>query len=136
MTTLTLKAAALAALVALPLAAAPAPALAGGQFTISAAPGSAEADLALRAGLAIFGIARDIDANGKITQRGRDNAAGLLQNGRGNFGIVHQDGRGHTGTLEQYGDGNSHGLFQFGRNTRAAVRQDGGQSGLTFQFGF
>ncbi|MGP9819641.1 curlin [Salinarimonas sp. NSM] len=112
------------------------PALAEGALSITANP-QGDAGRLLAAGLAIYGIAADIDANGRITQRGRDNAAGLLQHGRGHLGIVHQQGDGHVGTLEQSGAGNSYGLFQFGRGARAAVRQHGvGRSGVTVQFGF
>ncbi|MGJ3261859.1 MAG: curlin [Salinarimonas sp.] len=112
------------------------PASAGGALSITATP-NGDAGRLLAAGLALYGIAKDIDANGRITQRGRDNAAGLLQDGRGHLGIVHQEGRDHVGTLEQSGAGNSYGLFQFGRGTRAAVRQHGvGRSGVTVQFGF
>ncbi|GGK25922.1 curlin [Salinarimonas ramus] len=133
---MTRKAILLAAAGLLAGALATAPAQAGGTVSVTANP-SGDAGRLLAAGLAIYGIAKDIDANGRITQRGRDNAAGLLQDGRGHLGIVHQDGSGHVGTLEQSGAANSYGLFQFGRGARAAVRQHGvGRSGVTVQYGF
>lgn len=113
------------------------PAQAGGALSITLTPNGSDAEMALRAGLAIFGIAQDMQANGGITQTGTDNIAGLLQNGSGNVGVIHQDGSGHEGTLMQSGSGNAYGLFQFGHDTQAHVEQAGhGQSGLTFQFGF
>ena len=75
-----------------------APAHAGGSVSISIAPGSADAEHAMRAGLGLFAIANGIK-NGSITQNGIGNAAGLIQNGSGNLGIVHQEGNGHEGTL-------------------------------------
>ena len=112
-----------------------APAYAGGSFSISIAPGSSDADHAIRAGLGIYAIAKGIKS-GSISQNGFGNAAGLIQNGGGNLGIVHQEGNGHTGTLTQNGGGNAHGLFQFGKGATGHVTQFGGQSGATFQFGW
>ncbi|WP_349371267.1 curlin [Salinarimonas sp.] len=135
MTKRSIRAATAAVLLAAGLATGPA--AAGGTVTFSANAQGADAERALRAGLALYGLATDMRTNGRITQQGRDNAAGLLQNGRGNLGLVHQEGRDHVGTLEQDGDRNSYGLFQFGRGTRAHVRQRGdGGSGVTFQWGF
>lgn len=133
--TVTIKAAlaalALGALTAMPAA----PAHAGGSISISIAPASADSERAMRAGLGFYAIANGI-RNGSIRQNGLGNAAGLIQNGSGNLGIVHQEGDGHTGTLTQNGNGNSHGLFQFGAGTTGHVRQSGGQTGATFQFGW
>lgn len=112
-----------------------APAYAGGSVSILIAPGSSDADHAIRAGLGIYAIAKGI-RNGSIKQNGFGNAAGLIQNGGGNLGIVHQDGNGHTGTLTQNGGGNAHGLFQFGKGTTGHVTQWGSRSGATFQFGW
>jgi minor curlin subunit len=112
-----------------------APAHAGGSVSISIAPGSADAEHAMRAGLGLFAIANGIK-NGSITQNGIGNAAGLIQNGSGNLGIVHQEGNGHEGTLTQNGNGNAHGLFQFGQGASGHVSQSGGQTGATFQFGW
>ncbi len=127
-----------ASLVALTLgtAATTAPAAAGGSVSISIAPGNAQQERAMRAGLGLYGLYNGIKS-GSIKQRGSGNMAGLLQNGRGNFGVVHQEGRGHNGTLQQNGNGNSYGLFQFGRNTNGHVSQYGnGGTGATFQFGW
>ncbi len=113
------------------------PALAGGSVGLTITPGSSDAERALRAGLALYGIANDIRSSGSIRQHGRGNAAGLRQDGGGHFGVIHQEGRGHRGTISQTGRSNGYGLFQFGRNTDADIRQSGdGGSGLTFQFGF
>lgn len=112
-----------------------APAHAGGSVSISIAPGSGDAHRAIRAGLGIYALAKGIKS-GSISQNGLGNAAGLIQNGAGNLGIIHQDGNGHTGTLTQTGGGNSHGLFQFGNGTTGHIRQSGGRSGATFQFGW
>ncbi|WP_349371131.1 curlin [Salinarimonas sp.] len=113
------------------------PALAGGSVGLTVSPGTPEGDLALRTGLAIFGLANGMNGGGHIGQHGNGNAGGLLQNGSGNLGIVHQEGNGHNGTIQQNGHGNAHGLFQFGENTDAHVQQTGnGQSGVTVQYGF
>ncbi|MFN4100189.1 MAG: hypothetical protein ACK4GT_10465 [Pararhodobacter sp.] len=37
--------------------------------------------------------------------------------------------------MHQTGGNNAHGIFQFGRNTNAQVNQNGGQTGVTIQFG-
>lgn len=113
------------------------PAQAGGQLGITITPNGPEADLALRTGLALYGIIEGRRSSGAIRQRGHGNSAGIAQDGGGHFGIVHQDGRDHSGTIEQTGRDNAYGLFQFGRGTNATVRQSGhGGSGVTFQFGF
>lgn len=106
-----------------------------GQLSINLAPANAEQHRMMQLGMGMYGLVRDID-NGSITQRGNNNRAGLSQNGSRNLGIVHQEGNRHSGTLEQQGNGNSYGLFQFGRGTQANVRQEGGQSGLGFVFGW
>ena len=116
---------------AMPLA----PAHAGGQISISVAPGSPDAEKAMRLGLGFYAIANGIK-NGSIKQNGFGNSAGLAQNGSGNLGLVHQEGDGHNGTLTQNGNGNMHGLFQFGKGTNGHVTQHGGQTGATFQFGW
>lgn len=114
-----------------------APAQANGQLSVHINPSNAEQARLMQLGLGVYGLVNEIERNGGITQRGRNNSAGVAQNGRGNFGVVHQDGKGHQGSLEQNGHGNSYGLFQFGRNTNANVRQNGhGQSGLGFVFGW
>lgn len=113
------------------------PASAGGSIGISIAPGTAEADRALRTGLQIYSLFNAARGNALVRQNGRRNQAGIAQAGRGNYGLVHQDGTGHSGTLAQNGDRNAYGLFQFGRDTRANVTQTGhGRSGATFLFGW
>ncbi|MEP2459049.1 MAG: curlin [Nitratireductor sp.] len=113
------------------------PAPAGGSIGISIAPGTAEADRALRAGLQIYSLFNAARGNALVRQNGQRNQAGIAQAGRGNYGLVHQDGTGHSGTLAQNGDRNAYGLFQFGRDTRANVTQNGhGRSGATFLFGW
>jgi len=112
------------------------PAYAGGQFSVSIAPGNADQDQLMRAGLGIYALVNGIQ-NGSITQNGSGNSGGLAQNGWGNLGVVHQEGNGHNGTLSQNGNGNSYGLFQFGNGTNAHVQQNGhGGTGLGFIFGW
>ena len=112
------------------------PAQAGGQIAVSIAPASADADRAMRTGLALYALFNNVKSGG-IKQTGTGNAAGLAQNGSGNLGIVHQEGSGHNGTLTQNGNGNAYGLFQFGQNTGGHVAQNGtGNTGATFLFGW
>lgn len=112
------------------------PAFAGGQISISVAPGSAKSEKAMRLGLGIYALANGFK-NGGIKQNGFGNAAGLLQNGNGNLGVIDQQGNGHEGTLEQNGNGNAYGLFQFGKKTKGNVQQNGnGGTGATFQLGW
>lgn len=106
-----------------------------GQFSINLSPSNAEQHRLMQAGLGLYALANQIE-NGSIRQNGINNIAGIVQGGGRNLGIVHQDGNGHNGTLNQQGGGNSYGLFQFGKNTSAHVRQNGGQSGLGFVFGW
>ncbi|WP_421852191.1 curlin [Oricola sp.] len=112
------------------------PASAGGQISIGIAPTNQEQADAMRAGLQIYSIVKGAQNGGLIEQLGNGNAAGLAQLGSGNVGVVHQDGNGHNGTVTQNGNNNAHGLFQFGENTDGHVSQNGGESGLTFQFGW
>lgn len=119
------------------LAALPAPASAGGTFSIDVSPGSSGSEQAMRTGLQLYSMYNAIESGAGIRQRGHGNSAGIEQNGRRNSGIVHQEGRGHNGTLRQNGNGNSYGLFQFGRDTDGHVEQRGnGGTGATFQFGW
>jgi len=125
-----------AALVAVMIGTVASPALAGGQISISIAPGSAESEQAMRLGLGIYALANGFK-NGGIKQKGFGNVAGLLQNGGGNLGLVHQEGNGHNGTVQQNGNGNACGLFQFGKNTEGHCVQNGnGGTGATFQLGW
>ncbi|MES0882867.1 curlin [Roseibium sp. SCP14] len=113
------------------------PALAGGSFSFTLNPQSAEQHQLMRAGLFAAAMANDMSKQGGIKQNGFGNAAGILQNGFGNQGIVIQDGNGHNGTIRQNGNDNAYGLFQFGRNTNGHVVQNGhGRTGTTFQFGW
>lgn len=133
-----MKSLVLAATLALatPFAAAPALATSSGSVSINIAPSNADEARALRLGLALFALHRDIRTNGHVTQHGVGHAAGIAQGGPNNRAIVHQEGRGHTGTISQTGGNNAYGLFQFGQNTTSHVHQTGGQSGLTLQFGW
>ncbi|MEL7114432.1 MAG: curlin, partial [Pseudomonadota bacterium] len=103
------------------------PALAGGTLTFNfEAKNGHQAD-ALRAGLVLYQIARDIDTNGHISQRGINNMAALAQGGSGNIGVIHQDGSNHDATLTQTGGYNSCGVFQFGNGATSNVHQTGGE---------
>ncbi|MEZ5752050.1 MAG: hypothetical protein R3D60_08810 [Paracoccaceae bacterium] len=113
-----------------------APAFAGGQLAVSINASNPDEAQAIRAGLAFFALAQDIDANGHVTQNGINNAAGLYQSGPNNRGYIHQEGNNHTGTISQSGGNNAHGLFQFGDGTEGHVTQTGGEAGVTFLFGW
>jgi minor curlin subunit len=118
-------------------AAALTPAHAGGQISIEIVPGSSDSARALRLGLGLYALSREIKSGAGIRQNGSGNMAGIGQNGSGNFGVVHQDGNGHSGTLNQNGNNNSCGLFQFGENTSGHVSQNGnGGTCAAFQFGW
>ena len=106
-----------------------------GQVSINLAPANAEQHRMMQAGLGLYALVNGIE-NGKITQNGINNIAGIMQGGGNNLGIVHQEGNYHNGTLNQQGGGNSYGLFQFGEGTDAHVSQSGGQTGLGFVFGW
>lgn len=126
------------ALLAALLAATALPATAGGTLSLSLTPASgAQADM-LRAGVALYRIARGIESGAFVHQDGRMNGAALRQvAGGGSQGLIHQEGNGHSAMLDQQGYGQSHGIFQFGNGARANVVQTrNGQAGLTFQFGF
>lgn len=116
------------------LAGAVAPAHAG-QISINLSPANGQQQRLMQTGFGIYALVNSIE-NGSITQRGRNNSAGITQGGRNNLGIVYQEGNRHNGTIEQRNDGNSYGLFQFGKNTDAQVVQQGHQSGLGFVFGW
>ncbi|SDG37774.1 curlin [Pelagibacterium luteolum] len=130
-----ISAIAVAAVMTLSVISFTAPAAHAGQVSINLAPTNAEQHRMMQLGLGVYGLVKNIES-GSITQHGNNNRAGLSQGGSRNLGIVHQEGNRHTGTLEQQGGGNSYGLFQFGRGTQANVRQNGGQSGLGFVFGW
>lgn len=108
----------------------------GGQISITIAPQNADEARAMRLGLALFALGQDIDANGHVTQRGVNNAAGIAQGGRNNRAVIHQDGCNNRGTIRQRNGNNAAGLFQFGCNTNGHINQRGGQTGITLQFGW
>lgn len=113
-----------------------APASAGGSLSLSFHPTSPQDTRLLQTGIRLYALAEGI-RDGRITQKGYGNKAGLAQNGRGNVGVVHQEGRGHDGTIQQNGNGNAYSLFQFGKKTSGHIVQNGSnRSGATFQFGW
>ena len=91
---------------------------------------------AIRSGLVLYQIYKDIDTNGHISQRGINNAARLAQGGRGNIGIIHQDGSDHNASLTQRGGYNSCGVFQSGRGANFHGHQNGGGACIVLQHGF
>ena len=110
---------------------------AGGTITFHMNATNSHDANAIRTGLTLYQIARDIDANGHISQNGINNIASLAQGGHGNIGVIHQDGNNHNGSIYQNGNNNSCGLFQFGRGTNGHINQTGnGQACLMFQAGF
>lgn len=114
------------------------PAVAGGSLGLTVTAGNADEARAIRAGLALYQIARGGEGGAVVHQDGSFNGAAIAQvAGAGSTGIIHQDGHGHAATLDQQGAGQTHGIFQFGRGATARVTQTrNGQAGLTFQFGF
>lgn len=127
-------AAALAAPLSAPMLATPAAANSG-SVSINVQPRNADEARALRLGLGLFALHQDIRTNGHVTQRGVNNAAGIVQNGRGSRAIVHQEGCNHNGTVTQNGNNHAYGLFQFGCNGNAHATQNGhGQTGMTIQY--
>ena len=115
-----------------------APAMAGGQVSVSYTPTDPDQQPALGLGLSMVSLFNGMNSSGaNISQHGNGNSAGGSQNGSGNNGVIVQEGDGHTGTIHQNGDNNSCGLFQFGENTDAQCSQNGnGQSSVTTVFGF
>ncbi|WP_284263176.1 hypothetical protein [Roseicyclus amphidinii] len=114
------------------------PAAAGGTLSLSLNAANADEARAIRAGLALYQIARGVESGAFVHQDGSFNGAAIAQvAGGGSVGVIHQEGNGHAATLDQQGYGQAHGIFQFGNGARANVVQTGhGQTGLTFQFGF
>lgn len=109
---------------------------ADGTIAFTFTPRTAEEAQALRLGIALYALSRDIDG-AEVRQRGQGNRAEVRQHGRGNLGIVHQDGSGHTSSLTQRGRNNAQVIVQAGRGTSAEVYQRGrGQAGLVFLFGW
>ena len=96
-------------------------------------PRGEEAD-AVRTGLGLYGLFRDLKNRANTNQRGTNNGAAIAQHGRGNTAYVFQRGRDNSGTITQNGNYNSYGLFQFGRRNSTRVVQNGnGEVGITLQ---
>ncbi|WP_296762823.1 hypothetical protein [Sediminimonas sp.] len=114
-----------------------APASAGGSISLEIEPRNADERRAMRAGLTLYALARHMEGDAVIRQRGDGNAAGIAQRGRGGLGIIEQDGDGHTATLSQNGDGQMYGIFQTGDGTTGHVgqRRDG-DTGILIQHGW
>ena len=89
---------------------------------------------AVRTGLGLYGLFRDLSNRAKTNQRGSNNGAAIAQHGRGNDAYVFQRGRDNSGTIMQNGNYNSYGLFQFGRrNSKTVVQNGNGDVGITLQ---
>lgn len=114
------------------------PAMAGGQFSFSFAPQSADQQQVLGLGLLALSLVNGVsDPGANVRQNGNFNGAGFNQRGRGNNGLIVQEGNGHQGTIEQVGNNNNCALLQFGDNTSGQCAQYGdNQSSLTTVFGF
>jgi Curlin associated repeat len=103
----------------------------GVSITLRPRGGSAEA---VRQGLGLYGMFRDLRSRAKTDQRGANNGAAIAQHGRGNNAYVFQRGRDNSGTITQNGNNNSFGLFQFGlRNSTTVVQNGNGGAGITLQ---
>jgi predicted lipoprotein with Yx(FWY)xxD motif len=114
-----------------------APAMAGGTISFSIDAQNADDANAIRTGLALYSIFKDVKSNGSISQNGLNNMAALGQHGSGNVGVIQQDGNDHNAALNQTGNNNSYGIFQTGKGTNGQVSQTGnGLAGLLFQIGF
>ena len=114
-----------------------APAMAGGTISFEVNPTNADEANAIRAGLTLYQVVQDVQANGQITQNGLNNLAALGQSGSGNVGVIRQEGNDHDATLVQNGNGNAYGIFQVGNGASGNVNQTGnGGTGLLFQIGF
>ena len=89
---------------------------------------------AVRTGLGLYSLFRDLRNQAKTNQRGTNNGAAIAQHGRGNNAYVFQRGRDNSGAITQNGNYNSYGLFQFGRRNSTRVVQNGnGEVGITLQ---
>lgn len=132
--TRTLRAALVAAVLTGALAA---PAAAGGTVSWNFVPQNKKDEQVVLKGLVLYQYLNQSKGNAVVTQKGRNNNAGLVQNGKGNLGVIHQDGKGHNATLDQKGRNNAYGIFQYGARTDAAVTQRGkGNTGMLFQWGY
>lgn len=136
---MTLRKLILATALAMPLATPilPDPAAASGSVSIHLQPRNADEARALRLGLGLYALRQDVRANGHVTQRGVNNAAGIVQRGQGSRAVIHQEGCNHNGTVRQQGENHAYGLFQFGCNAAHHASQSGrGQTGVTIQYGW
>ena len=89
---------------------------------------------AVRTGLGLYGLFRDLRNRAKTNQGGTNNGAAIAQHGRGNNAYVFQRGRDNSVSITQNGNYNSYGLFQFGRRNSTRVVQNGtGEVGITLQ---
>jgi Curlin associated repeat len=89
---------------------------------------------AVRTGLSLYGLFRDLQNRAKTDQRGLNNGAAIAQHGRGNNAYVFQRGQDNAGSITQNGNYNAYGIFQFGRRNSTAVAQNGnGEVGITLQ---
>jgi minor curlin subunit len=110
---------------------------AGGSVSLTVNPRNAQEAQALRVGLGLYALHKQVESDAHVSQQGNGNAAAIGQSGQGHRGIIEQDGDGHEATLDQSGRGHSCGIFQFGEGTRANVRQRGrGESCLVLQAGW
>lgn len=129
----------LAAIVALAALAMPLPASAGGNVTLAVTPNGKSAKT-LHQGLQIYSMVKQYKHaknHAKISQRGKNNAAGLAQKETGNHGLIVQRGRDHSATVGQYSYNNALGVVQFGKKTNLDVAQIGnGHTGLILQGGW
>lgn len=111
-------------------------AAAGGVLTFNFNAQNGQQANAIRSGLVLYQVYKDIDTNGHISQRGVNNLARMAQGGPGNIGIIHQDGSNHDASLTQTGGYNSCGVFQSGHGATYHGHQTGGDACLVFQHGF
>lgn len=121
---------------ALTVAALSAPALAGGQVSLTVTPTDPEAAQAMRTGIGLVSIFQGLSQDGGISQNGMNNMAGLFQNGSNNQGLLIQDGNNQNGQIIQNGDNNSCALIQLGEGTDGQCVQNGDETSATVQFGF
>ena len=119
------------------LALTPLPTRADTVISLQLSPRNAQEADALRVGLALYAIHRNVRSEAGIDQIGQGNVAGIVQLGQGNLGLIRQRGRDHNATLGQTGTGQAFAIFQNGRGTRADVAQTGPASaGILFQYGW
>ena len=117
------------------LAVGPLPTLAENVISLSLTPRTAREADALRLGLALYAIHREIQGGAHIDQIGQGNAAGILQDGSGSFGLIRQRGRDHSATLDQRSQpGGAYAIIQSGKGTTAHLDNPG--TGILLQYGW